>query len=167
MVILGINNSGSSLENREYGRGDPLSRPRDTLYPQKLTLTSPTSGGHSVGIVRSWTKATEFSLVKINITGNFLDLLCLHCLPSFNDTCSTIYVLEHKITGLPKIILAELRKTIKHFMTDGLQADTTYLLQLHCPENAYVTTEVSVVSMAPHVLIHVHFCRPILATNHT
>jgi hypothetical protein len=21
--------------------------------------------------------------------------------------------------------------------------------------------------MAPHVLIHVHFCRPILATNHT
>ena len=29
------------------------------LYPQKLTLTSPTGGGHSVGIVRSRTKATE------------------------------------------------------------------------------------------------------------
>jgi hypothetical protein len=29
------------------------------FYPQKLALTSPTSGGSSVGIVRSLTKATE------------------------------------------------------------------------------------------------------------
>jgi hypothetical protein len=29
------------------------------LYPQKLALTSPTSGGRSVGIVLSRTKATE------------------------------------------------------------------------------------------------------------
>jgi len=33
------------------------------LYPQKLALTSPTRGGHSVGIVRVRTKVTEFSLV--------------------------------------------------------------------------------------------------------
>jgi hypothetical protein len=33
------------------------------LYPQKLALTSPTGGGRSVGIVRSRTKAMEFSLV--------------------------------------------------------------------------------------------------------
>jgi len=33
-----------------------------TLYPQKLALTSPTGGGRCVGIVRSRTKATEFSL---------------------------------------------------------------------------------------------------------
>jgi len=33
------------------------------LYPQKLALTSPTGGGRSVGIVRSRTNATEFSLV--------------------------------------------------------------------------------------------------------
>jgi hypothetical protein len=26
------------LQNREYGRGDPLRWPRDTLYPQKLAL---------------------------------------------------------------------------------------------------------------------------------
>jgi len=30
------------------------------LYPQKLALTSPNGGGHSIGIVRSRTKATEF-----------------------------------------------------------------------------------------------------------
>jgi hypothetical protein len=30
------------------------------LYPQKLALTSPTSGGRSVGIVRSRTQATVF-----------------------------------------------------------------------------------------------------------
>jgi hypothetical protein len=34
--------------------------PRGTLYPQKLALTSPTSGGRSVGILRSLTQATEF-----------------------------------------------------------------------------------------------------------
>jgi hypothetical protein len=28
---------------------------------KKLALTSPTSGGRSVGIVRLWTKATEFT----------------------------------------------------------------------------------------------------------
>jgi hypothetical protein len=33
------------------------------LYPQKLALASPTGGGRSVGIVRSRTKAMEFSLV--------------------------------------------------------------------------------------------------------
>jgi len=32
---------------------------------QKLALTSPTGGGRSVGIVRSRTKATEFSLVLV------------------------------------------------------------------------------------------------------
>jgi hypothetical protein len=46
-------------------RGNPLRWPRDTLHPQKLELTSPTSGGRSVGIVRSRTKATEYSLVYL------------------------------------------------------------------------------------------------------
>jgi hypothetical protein len=52
--------SHSGLENREYGRGYPLRWRRDILYPQKLALTSPTSGGRSVGIVLLRTKATEF-----------------------------------------------------------------------------------------------------------
>jgi hypothetical protein len=58
--LLVRNSSDSGLENREYDRGDPLRSPRNTLYPQKLTLTSLTSGGRSVGIVRLRTKATEF-----------------------------------------------------------------------------------------------------------
>jgi hypothetical protein len=33
------------LEIREYGRGDLLRWPCNTLCPQKLVLTSPTSGG--------------------------------------------------------------------------------------------------------------------------
>jgi hypothetical protein len=52
--LLERNSSGFGLEIREYGRGDPLRWPRDTLYPQTLKLTSVTSGG------RSRTKATEF-----------------------------------------------------------------------------------------------------------
>jgi hypothetical protein len=58
--LLGRNSSGSSLENREYGRWDPLCWPRDTLYPQKLALTLPTSGDRSVGVLCLRTKATEF-----------------------------------------------------------------------------------------------------------
>jgi hypothetical protein len=44
------------LEWKINGRGDPLRWPRDTVYPQKLALTSPTSGSHSAGIVRLRTK---------------------------------------------------------------------------------------------------------------
>jgi hypothetical protein len=58
--LLERKSSGSGLQNREYGRRDPSSRPRDTFYPQKLALTSPTSGGRSIGIVPSRTQATEF-----------------------------------------------------------------------------------------------------------
>jgi hypothetical protein len=68
--LPGRKSSGSGLqENRDYGRRDPPLWPRDTLYPQKLALTSPTSGGRSVGIFRSRTKATEWSYVsKSNFT---------------------------------------------------------------------------------------------------
>jgi hypothetical protein len=62
--LLEKKSSGSGLENREYGRRD---RHVDNVAPsirQNLALTSPTSGGLSVGIVRSRTHATEFSLAK-------------------------------------------------------------------------------------------------------
>jgi hypothetical protein len=42
--LLGRNGSGCGLENREYGRREPSRSPRGTLSPQKLALTSPTSG---------------------------------------------------------------------------------------------------------------------------
>jgi hypothetical protein len=58
--LLGGKSSGSSLENREYRRGDPSRWPRGTLCPQKLALTSPTSVGRSDGIVRSRTQAMTF-----------------------------------------------------------------------------------------------------------
>jgi hypothetical protein len=58
--LLGRNSSGSGLEIREYCRWDPSFWPRGTFYPQKLALTSLTSGGRSVGIVRSRTQVMEF-----------------------------------------------------------------------------------------------------------
>jgi hypothetical protein len=63
--LLGRNSSGTGLENREYGRGDPLHWPRDTFYPQKLPLTSPSSGGRSIGIVFLRIKATEFVFIFV------------------------------------------------------------------------------------------------------
>jgi hypothetical protein len=62
LQLLVVKNTG--LESREYGRRDPSRWPRGTLYQQKLVLTSPTSGGRSVGIVRSRTRVTEFSFIK-------------------------------------------------------------------------------------------------------
>jgi hypothetical protein len=40
--------------------GDPPRCPHGTLYPLKFALTLPTSGGRTVGIVRSRTQTTEF-----------------------------------------------------------------------------------------------------------
>jgi hypothetical protein len=51
--------SGSGLENRDYGRKGLTTDYATNLYPQKLALTSPTSDGVSVRIVRSRTKATQ------------------------------------------------------------------------------------------------------------
>jgi hypothetical protein len=61
--LLGRKSSGSYLENREYGHRDPSHWPHGTLHLQKLALTSLTSGGCSVGMVRLWTQVTEFSLL--------------------------------------------------------------------------------------------------------
>jgi hypothetical protein len=74
--LLGRNNSGFSLENRGYGCGDPLLWPHDTLCLQKLALTSPISGGRSIGIVRLRTKATEFSFFIWRLF-NWNPLMCL------------------------------------------------------------------------------------------
>jgi hypothetical protein len=58
--LLERKSSGSDVENREYCRRDPSRWPRGTIYPQKLALTSPTSGCRLVGIIRSRTQDTEF-----------------------------------------------------------------------------------------------------------
>jgi hypothetical protein len=76
-------------ESRDWSRKPKLTAvgircatPRNTLYPLKLALTSTTSGGRSVGIVRWRTKASEvfFSslynfIFKILWKGPNLDML--------------------------------------------------------------------------------------------
>jgi hypothetical protein len=63
--LLGRKSSGSGIESQEYGHRDPSLCPRGTLSLQMLALTSQTSDGHSVGIVRSRVQATEFLAVII------------------------------------------------------------------------------------------------------
>jgi hypothetical protein len=72
--LLGRKISGSGVENREYGRrGSSTFDYATPLYPQKLFVTSTTSCGRSVVIVRSRTQATEFLfclfLVLISVRG--------------------------------------------------------------------------------------------------
>jgi hypothetical protein len=55
--LLESKNSGSGLENREQVRRG------SATHPQKLALTSPTSGSRSVGIVRSRTQATVVNYI--------------------------------------------------------------------------------------------------------
>jgi hypothetical protein len=61
--LLGSKSICAGLENRNYGRRDPSRWPRSTLHTQKLALTSQTSGGRSVSIVRSRIQATEFVFI--------------------------------------------------------------------------------------------------------
>jgi hypothetical protein len=63
--LLGGKRRVSGLGNREYGGGDPLHLPCNSLYPQKLALSSPTIGGHSGGIIRSPTKAKRSSFFSL------------------------------------------------------------------------------------------------------
>jgi hypothetical protein len=58
--LLEWKSSGSSLENRDYGLGDPLLWALESLYQLKLALTSPAGWCRSVSIVRLQTKTTEF-----------------------------------------------------------------------------------------------------------
>jgi hypothetical protein len=72
--------SGSGLESREYSRRDPSRWPRGTLYPQNLELTSPTSGGRSVSIVRWRIQATELVMLRnensVSVQAGFVNIFC-------------------------------------------------------------------------------------------
>jgi hypothetical protein len=63
--LLRRKSSGSGLEIEITAVGIRCADHATPLYPQKLALTSPTSGGRSVSIVRSRTKATELLLLLL------------------------------------------------------------------------------------------------------
>jgi hypothetical protein len=81
--LLGRKNCCSDLESREYSRRHPSRCPRGTLYPQMLSLTSPTSGGRSVGIVRLQAQTTEFVYLLFFMSLLYLFLLVSLKLPNF------------------------------------------------------------------------------------
>jgi hypothetical protein len=58
--LLERKSSGSGLESREYSRGIRHANQTSSIS-KNVALTSPISGGRSVGTVRSLTKATEFN----------------------------------------------------------------------------------------------------------
>jgi hypothetical protein len=60
--LLERKNSGSGLETEITAVGIRRADYATLLYPRKLAITSPTSGGRSIGIVRSRTQTTEFFL---------------------------------------------------------------------------------------------------------
>jgi hypothetical protein len=60
--LLEWKSSGSGLENLDYAVGIRHAGYATFLYTLKLVLSSPTSGGRSVGIYRSRTKDTELLL---------------------------------------------------------------------------------------------------------
>jgi hypothetical protein len=87
--LLGRNSSGCGLED---DHGDPLCWPRYTFYPQKLALTSPTSGGRSVGIVCLQAKATEFFFFCFTFI-----LPCIaitHCISFYSTAWKSVNLLK-------------------------------------------------------------------------
>jgi hypothetical protein len=61
--LLGRNSSGSSLENQEYGLGIRHADHVTLSIRKKLALTSLTSNGRSVGIVRLRAETTELLFI--------------------------------------------------------------------------------------------------------
>jgi hypothetical protein len=65
---------------RELLMKDVLHIVSNRCFDVPLALTSPTGGGHSVGTVRSWTKAMEFTLeivlLFVNEVDFFVSYLC-------------------------------------------------------------------------------------------
>jgi hypothetical protein len=77
--LLGRNSSGSGLESREYGLGIRWAHHAAPFCPQKLALTSPTSGDRSVGIVRC---ANSSGRAATLFLGKWLLAFAENCLPS-------------------------------------------------------------------------------------
>jgi hypothetical protein len=98
------------LENREYGRGDPLSWSHGTLYPQKLALTSLTSVGRSAQFAHGLRPRSLFFLFPdIGTVPHFqrifwLPLSCLCSVLWLWD--SNIYLVFCVFTSRPTSFLA-------------------------------------------------------------
>jgi hypothetical protein len=71
--LRGRKSSGFGLESWEYGRRDPSRWPLRTLYPQKLALTSPTSGYRSVQFARGLRQRCVWSYIWLRF-----DHVCLY-----------------------------------------------------------------------------------------
>jgi hypothetical protein len=121
--LLGRNSSGFGPENREYYRRDPSRQPRDIVCPQKLALTSQTSGGHPVGIVRSLTRATELVLViRYIIWRNFRNRRKWHFGIEIKKIWDEMGILNRltevfitKVIQHPLKMQREFRSSVRHF----------------------------------------------------
>jgi hypothetical protein len=121
--LLGRRSRGSGLGNREYGRRDPSRWPRDTLYPQKCELSSPTSGGCSIGIVSSRTQVTEFSFpiqiqcsVSLNRGPAQFKPLPFQC-NSYESRWALIYMSQVGCESM--VAVFELWRTVMTWWSDG------------------------------------------------
>jgi hypothetical protein len=109
--LLERKSSGSGLESREDGRRGPSCWPCGTPYWQTLALTSPTSGGLSVGIVRG---PRPQSLVFLVLVKYWPPLQCL-C-SNLHETCSRVCVSRLHFSWVnlrEQIALADLSTSIR------------------------------------------------------
>jgi hypothetical protein len=75
-----------------------------------LAITSPTSGGHSVGIVRSRTQTIEFSFVCFFIIKSSDPAPCLHITSDFSITQKLSISFCRKSKSFPVSLLTALRQ---------------------------------------------------------
>jgi hypothetical protein len=104
--LLGRKISFSGLESRDYALRDPSRWPRGTLYPQKLALTSLTSGGRSVGIVLLRTQAKEFFFLVFKV----FKVVTREVLNAREKTAiewksRDIWTVQHELTGRERKLL--------------------------------------------------------------
>jgi hypothetical protein len=128
--LLEWKSSGFGLENREYGRGDPLRWPRDTVYQPKLALTSPISGGRSVGIFRLRTNKTTEFVCFVSFTG-------LHLMRTY--TVWTLYLSILLLLVLETVFSFVYRPPCKNTKIDRSNTkDTAVPLNFSAPDDGRV-----------------------------
>jgi hypothetical protein len=126
---LGINNSGSRLEDLEFGSRDPSRWPRDTPLSTKIgTNFADKRGCRSVGIVRSQSQATEFSLVL-----GVVYLFMLHQFCNKHSCKCFIFVCNLNVLKCPHVFECKMQSLLQEL---GLRCYTKELpLVMSAPHN--------------------------------
>jgi hypothetical protein len=128
----GVKNENTAVEIRHADHVAPSN-------PQKLALTSPTSSGRSVGIVRSRTQATVYSFFVVVIAWFITFKYSLHY---FGMLTQSISQPSNIYTSVEEFTLEQISKDNKETLATG-SLDHSYMKVVLCEPHRVVNNHTS------------------------